>query len=270
MTTNNISNEFDTVGTNNSSLETCNVFGLDITILTKKSAVGFLERCICERFPVRLAFVNANLANMAYEDFQLHATLRRFLLINDGVGLNIASRILFGKPFPDNLNGTDFIPYFLDQCQTPLRVFLLGAQPAVVARVAEKFGVLWPKHSLVGYQDGFFVEADHDRVIENIRHASPHMVLVAMGNGVQERWIEILVPGAALSAWGVGAFFDFLAGEVRRAPLWMRRCNIEWTYRLMIEPKRMLQRYIFGNPKFIFRVFRERQALLRSKSEIKK
>jgi exopolysaccharide biosynthesis WecB/TagA/CpsF family protein len=216
-----------------------------------------LERFIRERTPVRLAFVNANLANLAYEDAKLHDLLRHFLLLNDGVGLNIASRLLYGKPFPDNLNGTDFTPYFLDQCLTPLNVFLLGAKPAVVARVAEIFALRWPRHVVVGCQDGFFTEADEDRVIEMIRRSEPHLVLIGMGNGLQERWVERLVPEVTLSAWGVGALFDFLAGEVQRAPLWMRRLNIEWVYRLMLEPKRMWQRYILGNPKFVLRVLSE-------------
>jgi exopolysaccharide biosynthesis WecB/TagA/CpsF family protein len=79
-----------------------------------------------------------------------------------------------------------------------------------------------------------------------------------MGNGLQERWVERLVPEVTLSAWGVGAFFDFLAGEVQRAPLWMRRLNIEWVYRLMQEPGRMWRRYLIGNPKFVLRVLRQR------------
>ncbi|OGC91566.1 MAG: hypothetical protein A2W25_03650 [candidate division Zixibacteria bacterium RBG_16_53_22] len=240
------------------SVGTRRIFGLDIAVLTHDAAVDLLERRICARTPVRLAFVNANLANMAYEEVQLHGILRHFLLLNDGVGLNIASRLLYGKPFPGNLNGTDFAPYFLDRCSTPLSIFLLGARPAVIARAAEIIARRWPQHKVVGYQDGFFSKSDEGRVIEMIRESKPHLLLVAMGNGLQERWVERLVPETTLSAWGVGALFDFLAGEVQRAPLWMRRLNIEWVYRLMVEPKRMWQRYILGNPKFVLRVLRER------------
>jgi exopolysaccharide biosynthesis WecB/TagA/CpsF family protein len=82
-------------------------------------------------------------------------------------------------------------------------------------------------------------------------------LLVAMGNGLQERWIERLVPEASLSAWGIGALFDFLAGEFKRAPQWMRYLGIEWVYRLMLEPRRLWRRYILGNPLFVWRVLRE-------------
>ncbi len=245
------------------SVETRSILGLDIAVLSRDDAVGMLERHICEGTPMRLAFVNANLANMAYENVQLHGMLRSFLLVNDGVGLNIASRILYGKPFSDNLNGTDFTPYFLDHCHTSIRVFLLGARQTVVVRAAEIFSRRWPQHSLVGYQDGYFTEADEGRVIEMIAAAKPHLLLVAMGNGVQEQWVDRLVSGGLLSAWGVGALFDFFAGEVKRAPLWMRQVRIEWIFRLMLEPRRMWQRYILGNPKFLVRVWRQRGAARR-------
>jgi exopolysaccharide biosynthesis WecB/TagA/CpsF family protein len=258
MTSNYFRKSSDRVESDNPSMETCGIFGLDIEVQTHDAAAAMLERCICEGAPVRLAFVNANLANMTYEDVQLHDMLCHFLLLNDGVGINIASRLLYGKPFPDNLNGTDFTPYFLDQCRTQLNVFLLGAQPAVSVRAAEMFVKRWPQHNLVGYQDGYFSEADRERVVERIRGTKPNLVLVAMGNGLQERWVERLVPEVTLSAWGVGAFFDFLAGEVQRAPLWMRRLNIEWVYRLMQEPGRMWRRYLIGNPKFVLRVLRQR------------
>jgi exopolysaccharide biosynthesis WecB/TagA/CpsF family protein len=235
------------------------VLGLDLAVLDRDAAVSLLEHRIRERKPVRLAFVNANLANMAHEDARLRASLGHFLLFNDGAGIKLASLLLHGQPFPSNLNGTDFTPYFLDRCRTPLNVFLLGARPQVLAKVEALFTARWPRHCLVGCQHGYFGAAEEGRVCDAIRNARPDIVLVGMGNGIQEQWVERLVPGCALSAWGVGALFDFLAGEFRRAPLWMRRCGIEWVYRLMLEPRRMWRRYLIGNPKFLLRVLNERR-----------
>jgi UDP-N-acetyl-D-mannosaminuronic acid transferase (WecB/TagA/CpsF family) len=78
-----------------------------------------------------------------------------------------------------------------------------------------------------------------------------------MGNGLQEHWVERLVPDAALSAWGVGALFDYLTGELRRTPRIMRSTGLEWVYRLGQEPRRLGKRYLVGNPKFIFKVLGE-------------
>ncbi len=237
-------------------IENREILGLEVAVLTRKDASALLETRICEKVPVRLAFLNANLANAAYENAGLRNMLGGFLLLNDGSGVNLASKILFRQPFPDNLNGTDFTPYFLDHCRTPLRIFLLGASPAVTSRAADYFTQRWPQHSTIGYQHGFFSKMEEAKIIDKIRAAKPDLVLVAMGNGLQESWVAKLVPEVTLSAWGVGALFDFLCGEVNRAPSWMRWLGIEWVYRLLQEPKRMWRRYLLGNPKFVLRVLR--------------
>jgi len=233
------------------------ISGLDVAVLTRKDALALLVARIREKVPVRLAFLNTNLANTAYEDGGIRIMLRSFLLLNDGSGINLASKLLYRQPFPDNLNGTDFTPYFLDHCSIPLRIYLLGSSSAVATRTANYFTRRWPQHSTVGYQHGFFSKTEEADVIDKIRSGRPDIVLVAMGNGLQERWVEKLVPDVAISAWGVGALFDFLCGEVRRAPLWMRWLGIEWVFRLIQEPGRMWRRYLLGNPKFVLRVLRE-------------
>ncbi|WP_333874816.1 WecB/TagA/CpsF family glycosyltransferase [Methylobacter sp.] len=239
------------------AIESRGVFGLEVAVMTREEALVLLEARLKQKIPVRLAFLNANLANVAYEDTRLRNMLNRFLLLNDGSGINLASKLLYRQAFPDNLNGTDFTPYFLDHCATPLRIFLLGASADVITRCADVFAKRWLHHTIVGYQHGFFSKAEEKYVIDRIRAASPTLVLVAMGNGLQERWIERLVPDVTVSAWGVGALFDFLCNEVQRAPAWMRRLGIEWVYRLLQEPGRMWRRYVLGNPKFIVRVLRE-------------
>jgi exopolysaccharide biosynthesis WecB/TagA/CpsF family protein len=243
-------------------IENRKIFGLDVAALSRESAVALLESRICEKTPVRLAFINANLANAAYEDDKIRNLLDSFLLINDGSGVNLASRLLYNKTFPDNLNGTDFTPFFIDNCRTPLRIFLLGANPSVSVRAAEYFTRRWPQHIMVGAQHGYFPKADEELVFEKIQAAKPTLVLIAMGNGLQEYWVKKLVPEAALSAWGIGALFDFLCGEVKRAPAWMSQMGIEWMYRLAQEPGRMWRRYVLGNPKFIARVLRKRLSMM--------
>lgn len=227
---------------------------------TRDDAVDMLQNCILNRIPVRLAFVNANLANMAYEDVSLQSMLRNFVLLNDGTGVNLASRLLYGKSFPENLNGTDFAPYFLDHCQQPLSIFLLGARQCTVAKAAQVIAQRWPRHNVAGYHHGYFSLAEKDRVTELIRIAKPNLILVGMGNGLQESWCERLISDGFLSAWAVGGLFDFLADESLRAPLWMRRLGIEWVHCLILNPRRKWRRYVLGNPTFIMRILQRRSA----------
>jgi alpha-1,3-mannosyltransferase len=83
-------------------------------------------------------------------------------------------------------------------------------------------------------------------------------VLVAMGNPRQEMWLaEILEATGCRLGFAVGALFDFLSGDIARAPLWVRSARLEWVYRLLREPKRLWRRYVLGNPIFLLRVLNQ-------------
>jgi alpha-1,3-mannosyltransferase len=200
----------------------------------------------------RVAFANAHTLNVAKRNADFRDALKRFLVLNDGIGADIASRIKFGKPFPDNLNGTDFVPHYLRTTRHPLRIFLIGSRSHVVSEVARRFAVMYPKHSIVGTCDGYFRdEAQINELCGIVRNVKADLLLVALGNPLQEMWIAKYGPetGAKIQM-GVGALFDFTADRVPRAPLWVRRMRCEWMYRLACEPRRLFTRYVFGG--FVF------------------
>ena len=77
-----------------------------------------------------------------------------------------------------------------------------------------------------------------------------------MGVPKQEEWINSHLDRlGSCTAIGVGGLLDFVSGRIPRAPMWMRKLNIEWCFRLYCEPSRLFRRYIIGNPLFIGRVF---------------
>jgi len=91
--------------------------------------------------------------------------------------------------------------------------------------------------------------------MEGLKAERPDLLLVAMGNPLQERFIaDRLASQHASVAAGVGALFDFLAGEVSRAPKAVRKARLEWAYRLWLEPARLWRRYVVGNPVFLLRM----------------
>jgi exopolysaccharide biosynthesis WecB/TagA/CpsF family protein len=234
------------------------IFSVPVAVLQRRQAVEVLQARLLSRTPTRLAFANANLLNMAYASPDFRDLLRNFLVLNDGLGVNIASRVLYGSPFPENLNGTDFCPEFLDACSVPLRIYLLGSRPAVVSRAADAIAARWPRHAVVGSQHGYFSPADFARIKERISLLRPDVVLVAMGNGRQERIVDELVSSCTPIAFGVGALFDFLTGEITRAPAWVQAIGAEWLFRLYLEPRRLWRRYVVGNPLFLWRVVVQR------------
>ncbi|MBL8480615.1 MAG: WecB/TagA/CpsF family glycosyltransferase, partial [Rhodocyclaceae bacterium] len=153
----------------------------------------------------------------------------------------------------ENLNGTDFVPRLLAQCSRPLRVFLVGARPAVVERALRRLAETYPQHRWLGCQHGYYAHDAEAALCARIRDLAPDLLLVALGNPLQEQWIVRC--GAATGAtvcMGVGALFDFVGGEVRRAPAWVRRLRCEWIYRLLQEPGRLWRRYLIGNVSFLW------------------
>ena len=173
------------------------------------------------------------------------------LIINDGIGVDIATWMVHRTRFPENLNGTDFTPAFLQSLDRQGKVFLFGGQPGIALRAAEtlrsQFGV-----QVVGTADGYGQAADIDQLVEQINASGANVLLVAMGNPLQERWIlqqrHRLQPTLL---FGIGALLDFLAGDKPRAPDWIRRFRLEWFYRLCLEPARLARRYTIDIGRFL-------------------
>ena len=91
-------------------------------------------------------------------------------------------------------------------------------------------------------------------LVDSINASGADVVLVAFGNPAQETWIlEHCDACDAPLMFGVGALLDFLSGNARRAPPWVRRLHLEWLYRLACEPRRLLRRYTWDLARF-FRI----------------
>ena len=230
------------------------LFGVKVLSCGPDQACDLIESRILVGAPTRIAFLNANLSLLALEHAGLRERLSEFLLFNDGIGIDIANRILNGSGFAANLNGTDFIPYFLTRVRSPLRIFILGTTSATLEKVARTVESRWPQHTIAGRAPGFLSLDQIDAVSEMVVKSRAHMVLVAMGNPTQELWIAQHIPYCAPCAIGVGGLFDFMAGNVQRAPSWMRSLRLEWLFRLSQEPGRLWRRYLIGNAKFLAHV----------------
>lgn len=172
-------------------------------------------------------------------------------LLNDGVGLDIAALLKHGRRYKANLNGTDFVPAFLKKLPTRHRLFLFGGQPGIAKKAAlvieRDIG-----QQVVGCMDGYTPLAA-DALCRQINESGAEIVLVALGNPLQEAWIRAHMH--ALDApllIGVGALFDFLSGETRRAPAWVQAIRCEWIFRLSLEPRRLLRRYTVDIAAFLY------------------
>ena len=236
------------------------ILGLDVAALTHGDAIDHIRTAIAERRKTLVAFANTNLV-LSSRRRDLNTCFNRdprWLILNDGVGMDIASKVLFGRSFPANLNGTDFTPALLKSLPANTRVFLFGARPASVAGAADRIAKL-SDVTICGYHEGH--QTDDAAVLAEINAANPDLLLVALGNPRQEAWaMNHADQCQAPVIMGVGALFDFLSETVQRAPLWVRRLRLEWVYRLLQEPRRLAKRYTWDLAVFLTLVLRQRLA----------
>jgi beta-1,4-glucosyltransferase len=213
---------------------------------------------LCDVLQERLEAQRKTVLVFANTNFVLQCqTMRNWLngddviIVNDGIGMDIASLLQHGKRYKDNLNGTDFMPLLLKTFTQSHKLFLLGGKPGV----AQKAGATIEQQTgqrVVGCADGYS-NSDTQALCTRINESGADIVLVAMGNPIQEEWIRQHM--GALNARlfvSVGALFDFLSGSVQRAPAWVQKIRFEWLFRLTREPQRLARRYTLDLARFLY------------------
>ena len=194
---------------------------------------------------------NPEIVNMARQDPAYGAILNGAgLVLPDGIGVVHAAKIL-GTPLQGRVPGIDFATGLVARmAETGLRLYLLGAKPGVAEQAAENLKQTHPNLIVCGTHDGYFQDAAP--VVEAVKAAQADVVFVCLGAPKQERWMAAHEDKVQAVMVGVGAAFDYEAGNIRRAPMWMQRHNLEWLYRLMQDPKRLFKRYLTTNIKYLW------------------
>lgn len=237
--------------------------GIRLVNLALDDAVTAIECALAARQPTRIAFVNADCANIAARNDNYRQDLDGCdWVFVDGIGMRIAGKVM-GQPVRDNVNGTDLFPHLCRMLALQGRsLYLLGARPGVAAAAADWAQRHCPGLKIAGTRHGYFPDADTAAVMADIRESAADVLLVAFGAPRQEGWIREHFAGTgATVAIGVGGLFDYYADRIPRAPLWMRRAGLEWVFRLIQEPGRMWRRYLVGNLVFLARLARARAGL---------
>ncbi len=200
-------------------------------------------------------FINAHCCNVRAKDRRYAAALNRAdILLPDGVGVSVAGNMT-GQTLTANLNGTDLVPALARKAALLGKsIYLFGGKPGTAKAAALALTQHAPDLRIAGVRDGYGDAIDPAAVVSDINASGADIVLVALGVPLQEIWIDRYASELdAGLCMGVGAAFDFLAGNVARAPVWVRKVRSEWLWRLAMEPRRMFGRYVFGNVAFLAR-----------------
>lgn len=225
------------------------ILGVPLDPITIDEALARIAGMVASGEPHYVVTPNVDILVQGRRNPALHRILcEADLVLCDGQPLVWASKLL-GHPLPERVAGSDLAPRLIAQAdRMGHRIFLLGATPESNAQAAERMQKNHPRLQLAGcYSPPFlpFDQMNHEEIICRIRAAEPDILFVSFGCPKQEQWIaahyrQLEVPVCI----GVGATIDFLAGRVSRAPVWMRRSGLEWTYRLIQEPRRLFRRYL--------------------------
>lgn len=238
------------------------ILGVPFDPLTTDETVALIARMVASASPHYIATANVDFVVQAFEDVELRRILfDAHAVLCDGMPLVWASRKL-DNPLPERVTGSDLVPRLLREAEERgWRVYFLGGTESSVAAAAENTQRKHPQLQLVGaYSPPFkpLLEMDHDDIARRIREARPDLLFVAFGCPKQEKWINMHYRSLGVPvSIGVGATIDFLAGTVRRAPVWMQKTGLEWVFRMLQEPRRLVKRY--GKDLWVFGFAIQRQ-----------
>lgn len=233
------------------------ILGYPMLAATMDEVVGLCGDAVALRRPVQIGVLNAAKVVNAARDTGLHeAMLSCDVILADGQSVVWASRML-GEPLPERVTGIDLFVRLLELADAEhLSVFLLGATPEVVEKVATVMGTTYPGARLAGYRDGYFDDAE--AVAQEIAASHADMLFLGMTSPKKEKFLERYQPIMNVPVThGVGGSFDILAGVTKRAPERWQRMGMEWAYRLVQEPGRMWKRYLRTNVLFSVMIARE-------------
>ncbi|MBI1281909.1 MAG: WecB/TagA/CpsF family glycosyltransferase [Anaerolineaceae bacterium] len=230
---------------------TIRILGLPVDAITYPQWLDLIGEWIATNQIHHVCTINPEFIMIARKDINFHNILSRAdLCVPDGVGLLWAARHL-GKLLPERVTGSDGVPKIAERAaQNGWKLYFLGAAPGVADQAANVLCQQHPSLQIVGIYSGSPAPEEEDSIVEKVNASGADILFVAYGAPEQDKWIARNLPRLQVKmAMGVGGAFDFIAGVIPRAPLWMRRYGIEWLYRLYLQPWRI--RRMLRLPRFV-------------------
>ena len=230
------------------------LFGCEFDVVSTVQAVERVEGYLASGRIHQGCGVNVDqLVKMKDEPYFREIVGKCDLVTADGTPVVWASK-LFGKTLPERVAGIDLFYALLPvAAQRGYRIYLLGAKEESLQAARAKYERQHPGLQIVGARNGYFKQEDEAEIAKDIYESGAQLLFIAITSPKKEEFVDrnremLAKVGFVL---GVGGTFDIDAGLYKRAPDWMAKAGIEWTYRLWQEPRRMYKRYIIEDSKFL-------------------
>ncbi len=234
------------------------LFGLNVKNSSMKGAVDWITHNQTKNNETQIGFfINVNSINLSISDSNFFNQLSKAnALFADGSGMRLAAKKA-GFMLKGNNNGTDLLPHLCKSCiESKQSLYFFGAKPGIAEKAANTLRAQYSGLNIAGTEHGFNENKTSEQIIEAINSSGCDVLLVAMGSPVQEKWLlENKEKLHCKTAIAVGGLFDFYSGNISRSPMWLREIGMEWVWRLIQEPRNKFNRYVIGNPLFLYRTF---------------
>lgn len=229
------------------------LFGFQLDAVRMEDVVSRCRAALATRKQIVIGVLNAaKVVNSRRNQLLRTSLVDCDVLLADGQSIVWASKLL-GRPLPERVAGIDLFEQLLSLAHDEQRsIYLLGARPAVLARLIEKLATRFPGLRIAGSHHGYFDESEGTQIAESICRSGADMLFIGMTSPRKEIFLGTFAPFLTVPVLhGVGGSFDILAGYTKRAPSAWQRRGMEWAYRVLQEPHRLWWRYLWTNTAFL-------------------
>lgn len=236
-------------------IDRARVLGVRVSSVTKQSLLAAVDDAVTKREPTVFVGLYASLFRAIARDTEYRDLVRRSYTYPDGQGV-VSELRRRGVTEATRLATTDVVhPIVRLAANRGWRVGLYGAGPGVAERAAACLAESAPGVRIVATWDGY----SEGPSASELSAAQIDVLFVALGAGRQEAWAyDTGVASGVPAVLTCGGLLDFLAGDKRRAPKFMQALGLEWAFRVLLEPRRLFTRYLFGNTYFLRQARAER------------
>jgi N-acetylglucosaminyldiphosphoundecaprenol N-acetyl-beta-D-mannosaminyltransferase len=233
------------------------LLGVPVAMVDYDRAIEVMDELVATRRRGYVCAAPVHALMEARRDPEMLEVLRgSTLVVPDGMPLVWAANAL-GEDLHDRVYGPELMLRYSDRCvERGHRVWLYGGRDqGTLVQLALSMRRRHPGIQIVGgYSPPFraLTDEEENALVEQINDARPDVLWVGIGVPKQEKWMARMRDRLEVPVMcGVGAAFDFHAGRISMAPRWMQERGLEWIYRIAQEPKRLLPRYLYTNPRFV-------------------
>lgn len=237
------------------NIRMCRILGVNVASVNMKTLLEFITNNINKIKGQYICVSNVHTTVMAYDNKDyLNVQNSSLLSIPDGGPLSSVGRKR-GFIEMQRTTGPDLLDEILKiSVEKKFRHYFYGSTEDTLnimqSKIKEKYGDVY----IVGMYSPPFRKLTYEedaQIIKDINNVNPDFVWVGLGAPKQENWMYEHKDKIKALMVGVGAAFDYMAGNISRAPKWMQKLNLEWLYRLIQDPIRLFSRYLYTNTKFI-------------------